>query len=128
VAQKIYRLTSRLGVWWGADFGNKVYVNRSGVCEIADGRLAYVLIGKVDAEQFAQSMINIGCVKAMQLDINGTWPNFDFFTHGANGSITPHLVDDRMGTNVTRYLKGSRKEFIAFFDSEKLPASSVLDR
>ena len=118
----------KLGVWWGADFGNKVYVNRSGVCEIADGRLAYVLIGKVDAEQFAQSMINIGCVKAMQLDINGTWPNFDFFTHGANGSITPHLVDDRMGTNLTRYLKGSRKEFIALFDTGKVPAQSVLDR
>ena len=48
----------KLGVWWGADFGNKVYVNRSGVCEIADGRLAYVLIGKVDAEDRKSTRLN----------------------------------------------------------------------
>jgi len=117
----------QLGVWWGADFGNKVYVNRSGICQLKDGRLAYALIGKVDAEQFAQSLINIGCVKAMQLDINGTWPNFDTYTHNADGSLTPHLVDDRMGTNLRRYLKGSSKEFIAFFNAEQVPAKSVLD-
>jgi hypothetical protein len=116
------------GVWWGADFGNRVYVPRSAVCKLRDGRLAYSLIGNVDAEQFAQSLIAIGCVKAMQLDINGTWPNFMDFIHHADGSLTPQLIDNRMGTNLRRYLDGSSKEFIAFFDARLVPAASVLDR
>jgi hypothetical protein len=117
----------RNGVWWGADYGQKVYVVRSGACVLRDGHLAYALIGKVNAEQFAQSLIAIGCVKAMQLDINGTWPNFDYFTHDASGAITPHLVDSRMGNHLQRYLHGSTKEFIAFFDVGLVPKKSVLD-
>ena len=45
------------GVWWGADNGNAVYVKRSAVCTVADGRLAYVMVNPVDAEQLAQSLI-----------------------------------------------------------------------
>ena len=120
--------TSRYTAAWGVDYGNETYTFRSALCEVGDGDLMFVVAGDVDAMLFGTVLVNAGCTTAMQLDINGTWPNFDFFTHGANGSITPHLVDDRMGTNVTRYLKGSRKEFIAFFDTAKVPASSVLDR
>ena len=115
------------GVWWGADFGREVYVNRSAVCTLKDGRLAYVLVGKVDAGQLAQSLINLGCVMGMQLDINGTWPAFVTYTPGAAGKLAPHFVDRRMGGNPNRYLTGSTKEFFAFFASASVPAQSVLD-
>jgi hypothetical protein len=115
------------GVWWGADYGNKVYVPRSAVCELADGRLAYLLVGRVDAEQLAQSLINVGCMKAMQLDINGTWPVFFTFTQDADGAMTGQFLDERMGGNPARYITGSTKEFFAFFDATRVPASSVLD-
>ena len=115
------------GVWWGADYGNKVYVPRSAVCQLADGRLAYLLVGKVDASQLADSLINVGCVKAMQLDINGTWPVFFTFGAAADGTLTGHFLDQRMGGDPGRYLHGSTKEFFAFFDSTLVPASSVLD-
>ncbi len=115
------------GVWWGADYGNAVYVPRSAACVIGDGRMAYVLVGKVNATQLAQSLINIGCVKAMQLDINGTWPVFFTFGPDANGNLTGHFVDKRMGGSPNRYLKGSTKEFFAFFDATRVPAESVLD-
>ena len=115
------------GVWWGADYGNAVYVPRSAACVMGNGRLAYVLVGKVNATQLAQSLINIGCVKAMQLDINGTWPVFFTFGPDANGNLTGHFVDKRMGGSPNRYLTGSTKEFFAFFDATLVPAGSVLD-
>jgi hypothetical protein len=115
------------GVWWGADYGEEVYVPRSAVCELADGRLAYALVGRVNADQLARSLINLGCVKAMQLDINGSWPAFTTYPHNLDGSLQPQLIDRRMGTNVGRYLNGSAKEFVAFFDVGLLPPFSVLD-
>lgn len=115
------------GVWWGADFGREVYVNRSAVCELADGRLAYLLVGIVDAEQLAQSLINLGCVKAAQLDINGTWPSYMIYPRNADGTLGAQLIDRRMGTNSRRYLNGSTKEFFAFFDAGQVPPGSVLD-
>jgi hypothetical protein len=116
------------GVWWGADYGREVYVPRSAVCTMADGRLAYALVGKVDAEQLAQSLIAIGCVKAMQLDINGTWPSFATYEQKPGGRPVGHLVDTRMGNHATRYLDGSTKEYFAFFDAALVPPQSVLDR
>lgn len=115
------------GVWWGADYGSNVYVNRSAVCELADGRLAYLMVGPVDIDQLAASLQNVGCETAMQLDINGTWPNFFTFEHLPDGGVKPHFLDRRMGTNTYRYIKSSTKEFFAFFDATIVPSPSVLD-
>ncbi len=114
------------GVWWGADNGNAVYVKRSGVCALPDGRLAYVLVDQVDAEQFAQSLIALGCTRAMQLDINVDWPAFALY-NWANNKSNPHFVDKRMSGNLRRYVDGSTKEFFAFFDRKQVPAGTVLD-
>lgn len=114
-------------VWWGANYGSEVYTIRSAVCELSDGRIAYAYVGDVDAGQMAQSLVNMGCVKAIQLDINGTWPNFQSFVHNPDGSLQPVFLDRRMGSNTYRYLRGSAKEFFAFFDIAQLPATSVLD-
>ncbi len=116
------------GVWWGADYGNRVYVPRSAACVMNDGRMAYLLVGKVNATQLATSLINIGCVKAMQLDINGTWPVFFTFGPDASGNLAGRFIDQRMGGDPNRYLTGSTKEFFAFFDATRVPVSSVLDR
>ncbi|MCB9380810.1 MAG: phosphodiester glycosidase family protein [Acidimicrobiaceae bacterium] len=117
----------REGVWWGADNGDEVYVPRSAACTMADGRLAYLMVGDVDAEQLAQSLINVGCVTAMQLDINGTWPTFFYYEHGPDGSLTPHFLDTRMRGTTRKYLDTSTKEFFAFFDVGLVPEQSVLD-
>lgn len=114
------------GVWWGADQGNAVYVKRSAVCQLGDGRLAYVIADPVDAQQFARSMIAMGCRKAIQLDINVDWPLFTTFTHDT-GEAVPHFVDRRMTGNPRRSLDGSSKDFFAFFDSSLVPQPSVLD-
>jgi hypothetical protein len=101
-------------------------VKRSGVCSLPDGRLSYVLVDQVDAEQFAQSLIALGCTRAMQLDINVDWPSFAIY--GWNGTkSSPHFVDKRMSGNLRRYVDGSTKEFFAFFDRAQVPAGTVLD-
>ena len=116
------------GVWWGADYGNKLYVPRSAACVRTDGRIAYALVSPVNATQLAQALINIGCVKAIQLDIDGTWPVFFTFSHNADGSAVGHFLDTRMGGNPQRYLTGSSKEFFAFFDAGQVPSPSPLDK
>ncbi|HEY4331659.1 MAG TPA: phosphodiester glycosidase family protein [Ilumatobacteraceae bacterium] len=115
------------GVWWGADYGKEVYVPRSAVCQMPDGRLAYVLVAPVDAFQLAQALINIGCTKAIQLDINGTWPAFFTFGPDKHGGLVGHPLDTRMGGNPYRYVSGSSKEFFAFFDATEVPPGTILD-
>ncbi len=115
------------GVWWGADFGREVYVARSAICELPDGRIAYLMVAKVNADQLAQALINVGCMQAIQMDINGGWPQFDIYPHNLDGSLDPHFVDQRMSGNVRRYLTGSTKEFFAFFDKSLVASPSVLD-
>ena len=125
--QSQVQLGASQGVWWGADYGNEVYVPRTAVCELVDGRLAFTFMVKVDVQQLAQSLINMGCTKAMQMDINGTWPAFFTYRHEADGSLSPTYLDQRMEAAPRRYLNGSSKEFFAFFDTGLVPTGSVLD-
>lgn len=115
------------GVWWGADFGRSVYVARSAICELGDGRIAYLMVADVNAEQLAQTLINVGCVQAMQMDINADWPQFAVYGHTADGTLDPQFIDQRMSGNRFRYLNGATKEFFAFFDATLVPEPSALD-
>jgi len=114
-------------VFWGAFSSGEIYVNRSAVCEMSDGRLTYVMAGLLDAPQLAEVLISIGCWRAVQLDINGSWPSFVLFGHGEGGTLQPVAVDRRMSSDPMRYVTGSSKEFFAFFDAELVPDLSVLD-
>jgi hypothetical protein len=120
----VAKVNDHAGTWWGADYGNVIFVVRSSVCVLADGRLMYGAVGKVDANLLAQSLLAMGCVKAIQLDINGTWPTFQTFPAGEDGVKRPAFLDKRMGGTVDRYLTGSSKEFFAFFDPLLMPAQS----
>ncbi|MEY4605277.1 MAG: hypothetical protein RLY45_37 [Actinomycetota bacterium] len=105
---------TRYDTAWGVDFGSETYTNRSALCQLASGDLLYVMAGPVDATMFAGLLVDAGCVVAMQLDINGTWPQFAFYEGFGTDERTPVLVDDRM-RNPYRYLKGTEKDFFALF-------------
>ena len=115
------------GVWWGADYGRSVYVARSAICELVDGRIAYLMVADVNAEQLAQTLINVGCLQAMQMDINADWPQFAVYGHTPEGELDPQFIDQRMSGNRFRYLNGSTKEFFAFFDATLVATPSALD-
>lgn len=114
-------------VFWGAELDGTMYVNRSAVCIMNDGRLAYVMAGKIDGPQFAEVLLNVGCDTAMQLDVNGAWPTFLLWEHAPDGTLIPHRLDSRMNISPLRYTQGSSKDFFAFFDASLVPAFSVLD-
>jgi hypothetical protein len=114
-------------VTWGAHATGDLFVNRSALCQLTDGRLAYVMAGKVNPTQMAEVLIGIGCDKAIQLDINAQWPNFTVFPHAPDGTVVPFAVDRRMNSDGMRYIKRASKEFFAFFDATLVPGASVLD-
>ena len=72
----------------------------------------FVVAGDVDAMLFGTVLVNAGCTTAMQLDINGTWPQFAYYGGLGSTDRTATLVDSRMG-NAYRYLNGSTKDFVA---------------
>jgi hypothetical protein len=85
------------------------------------------VVGPVDAPRLGRALVSIGCVRAMQLDINGTWPAFVTFTPNDTGQLHGPFLDQRMGGNPNRYLTGSSREFFALFDASKVPQPSHLD-
>ena len=119
---------SHSDTWWGADYGNVLFVLRSSICQLADGRLMYGAIGKVDAKTLAASLVNMGCQRAMQMDINGTWPTFHTFPTEADGAQHGNALDKRMGGSRDRYLTGSTREFFAFFETAALPANNIVTK
>ena len=99
---------------WGADKGGSVVVFRSALCSLESGMLMYAAAGDVNISDFADILMSAGCSTAMQLDVNGTWPQFAVYLGFGTPDRTGVLVDTRM-SNRDRYLNGTDKDFIAAF-------------
>ena len=123
-----YTHTSNNYFVWGVNTGTtvaqKTITNRSAICTRADTRLMYVFVGNVNVPTFANALVNMGCRFAMELDINGTWPQFATYTRYGTYTRTGVAIDSRM-TNLNRYVVSSQKDFIAFFDPAFLGAGVV---
>lgn len=107
------------GTYWGDDFHRVTFTYRSAICTRRDGLLMYVAIGDVDIMLLGRALVVMGCLTAMQLDINGNWPQFDTYGGFGQEKRTPALLDRRM-SNAARYLRRSTKDFIALFDPATL--------
>jgi hypothetical protein len=105
---------------WGTNYGGVLVSNRSAVCNRADGRLMFAYVPLVNVVDLASILVSAGCTFAMQLDINGTWPQFCTYT-GFGSTIRQGLAIDSRMTNPNRYVVKSAKDFIAFFDPATLP-------
>ena len=112
------------GTYWGNDFHHVTFTFRSAICSRRDGLLMYVAMGDVDITLLGRGLVAMGCVTAMQLDINGNWPQFDTYRGFGETKRSPVLLDRRM-SNAARYLRHSDKDFIALFDPETLPSGTV---
>ncbi|MCU1455334.1 MAG: hypothetical protein JWN46_3480 [Acidimicrobiales bacterium] len=68
---------------WGSTFPKESTptVPRSGVCESGDGRLHWVGRLAIGAATLATSMVQAGCMRGMELDINPRWVSFSIFDH-----------------------------------------------
>lgn len=112
-------------IYWGNDFGGVILNFRSALCERSDGMLMYAVVGKVDINGLTRALVEAGCNRAMELDINGRWPQFVSFDQTGSVPPTPVALDSRM-SRLTRYVTvGSTKDFIALFDPALLPPDIV---
>ena len=66
---------------WGATLGGTSYVPRSGVCVTADGHIRWTGGSGVGSTTLATTMVQAGCVRGMELDINPQWVSFAIFDH-----------------------------------------------
>lgn len=105
---------TRYSAAWGVNYGSETFTLRAALCQLDGNDLMYVIAGDVDAAMLGEVLANAGCRTAMQLDINGTWPQFAYYDGLGTSERTPLLVDSRMA-NPYRYLNGSKKDFFALF-------------
>lgn len=110
------------GTYWGNNYHNVLYGYRTGLCSRTDGRLMYIMVGDVNISLLGKTMVSMGCVTGMQLDINGHWCHFATFTNFGTSERTGVLLDKRMKFT-QRYLKPYDKDFIALFDPATLPVN-----
>lgn len=120
------RLTWQDHKWtdWGADFGDKMYTYRSGLCRRTDGSTMFAAANDVNIELFARMMLQLGCDTAMELDINGNWPHFSTYSNFGSRTRYGRPLDVRMG-DPQRFLKGYDKDFFALFDPKSLPDGAL---
>jgi len=111
------------GTYWGNDFHNVDLNFRSAICNRTDGKLMYIVMGMVRINTLADELARLGCTTAMELDINGHWPQFVWFQPGSGGH-GGSLLDPKMW-KPERYVTSSEKDFIAMFDPATLPAGAV---
>lgn len=109
---------------WGKDYDNKIFNLRSAVCSREDGRMSFVAVGDVNIDMLARTLVIIGCRTAMEMDINGTWPQFTTYSGFGTPNRWGRVVDTRMG-NPNRFLRESTKDFFALFDPGTLPEGVV---
>lgn len=106
--------------YWGNNYHNVLYGYRTGLCSRKDGRLMFIMVGDVNITLLGKTMVSMGCVTGMQLDINGHWCHFATFTNFGSDKRTGVLLDRRMKFP-QRYLIPYDKDFIALFDPATLP-------
>jgi hypothetical protein len=101
---------------WGATLGAKTVVARSGIGVTADGALVYVAGPALTAKTLAESLVRVGAVRAMALDINPEWVTFNFFVHapGQPDVVTGEKLYPQMVRPADRYL-GPTRESRDFF-------------
>ena len=102
------------GTKWGDDGKNAIFVFRTALCSLEDGRLMYVAVDDADIELLARTLVYGGCQFAVELDENYFWPCFVWFYQRDDGKLDSNRVDDRMH-NPSRYVKSSKKDFFVLY-------------
>jgi hypothetical protein len=99
--------------WGRADHGSAA-VWRSGVGVKADGDLVWVGGNELTAPSLARLLKDAGAVRAMQLDINLRWADFQYFPNRDGNPNTSKLYEDFLqGPN--KFFVNSTKDFMAVY-------------
>ena len=98
---------------WGITLHGVPAVWRTALGVDAAGNLIYAAAPAQTSASLAQIMVDLGCVRAMQLDINPEWPIF--VTYAARGAVRPTLDVPNPNQIPGRFLYPSTKDFFAVY-------------
>ncbi len=98
---------------WGLTLHGVPDVWRTALGVDASGNLIYAAAPAQTSSSLARIMVQLGCVRAMELDINPEWPIF--VSYGAPGAANPHLDVPNPNQIPGRFLYPSTKDFFAVF-------------
>ena len=97
----------------GADGGlwaNTLPTWRSGLGVTASGDLVYVAGNQLTLGVLANTLVRVGAVTAMELDIHNGMVTFNLFTH-ADGELQGHKLLPNMPKSANRYLQPDWRDF-----------------
>lgn len=101
-------------VWrWGATLGGGAAVWRTAVGVTARNDLVYAAAGGQTPASLAALMVRLGCVRALQLDINPEWPSF--IAYRARGGRDPLKLVPNPQQSAGRYLTPDNRDFFAVY-------------
>ena len=113
-----------LGTWGATDAG-ATRVRRSGVGVTARGDVVYVIGRTMSPRSLATALQQAGAVRAMQLDINVSWPSFMAYDGTQNPSDPrPFKVGD-FPRAAERYYSPSARDFVAVYARAASGAANV---
>ena len=98
---------------YGITLGGVPAVWRTGIGIDAHGDLIYATAASQTSASLAQIFVHLGCVRAMQLDINPAWPIF--VTYGGPNAADPSLFVPNPQQVPWRFLSSSTKDFFAVY-------------
>ena len=101
--------------WGFTGAHNNQFVWRSGVGVTASGAVVWVGGPALNIMDLAQTLANAGAVRAMQLDINHEWVQFNTYAVGADGVVHGTKLLSAMGHSDNRYLSTDSRDFMAVF-------------
>ena len=100
---------------WGLTLHGVPAVWRTALGVDATGNLIYAAAPAQTAASLAQVMVDLHCVRAMELDINPEWPIF--VAYARPGAGAPTLIVPNVNQIPNRFLYPSTKDFFAVFQS-----------
>jgi hypothetical protein len=98
---------------WGLTLHGAPAVWRSALGIDKAGNLIYAAAPNQTSASMASVMVQLHCVRAMELDINPEWPIF--VTYGGPGATAPTLDVPNPNQIPDRFLYTSTKDFFAVF-------------
>jgi len=101
-------------IWGFTGPRNNEFVWRSGVGVTKDGAVVWVGGPALSIDDLAQTLVRAGAVRAMQLDINQEWVQFNTYTT-TNGKVHGTKLLDGMAHTNDRYLSPDSRDFVAVF-------------
>jgi hypothetical protein len=97
---------------WGKANHDTALANRSALATLPDGALLFAYAHDVTAYQLAQTLVRLGAVEAIDLDMNRSWPTgFVYAHHGT--TVVGHAISPYVVRPPSTYFSPFRKDFIA---------------